>query len=59
MTEEEWQKIKDDMGITPDWELQNAKDTAMNRHNVKKSRRKHLELVLDEFIGLIKKENNI
>ncbi len=35
-------------GITSDWVIEHIKEVAMNRFNVKKSRRTHIKRILDD-----------
>jgi len=43
-----------EMGITSDWEVENIKDVAMNRFNVKKSKRPHIKRILDDAFQQLK-----
>lgn len=52
--ETEIDTIRELMGLTSDWRLQNMKEIAMCRCLVKNSRRKHHEKVINEFIVLLK-----
>lgn len=42
--------------FTSKWRVSNIKETAMNRCNVKKSRRPHIRRVLDEAFHLMAKD---
>jgi len=46
--EREADELKKLMGITSDWEIENIKDTAMNRFNVKKGKRAAIKRILDD-----------
>ncbi len=46
--EREADELKKLMGITSDWEIENIKDTAMNRFNVKKGKRPAIKRILDD-----------
>lgn len=46
-------------GITPEWDIENIKETAMNRHCVKLSKRHHVKRILDEAFSLLKEQYNI
>jgi len=48
------EEVLKDLGVTPEWRLENIKETAMSRHNVKKGRRPHIKRILDEAFLLLK-----
>ena len=50
----EMHQLMSALGITDEWVIENIKEVAMNRHNVKKSRRKHIKMILDEAFDLLK-----
>lgn len=43
----EFKALLSAMGVTDEWRIENIKESAMNRCNVKKSRRAHVRRVLD------------
>ena len=49
----EWDELVAAFGITPKERIEMLKDTAMARHNVKKSRQKHIRRILDEAFELL------
>ncbi len=56
--ESELSELLASLVITEKWRLANIKETAMNRCNIKKSRRSHVLKVLDEAFALLKSEAN-
>ena len=44
------------LGITDEWVVENIKEVAMNRFNVKKSRRHHIKKILDDAFEQLKQE---
>lgn len=50
----ELEELINSMGITPAWRIENIKETAMNRFNVKKGKRKHIKRILDDAFKQLK-----
>jgi len=46
-----------EMGITSDWEIENIKDVAMNRFNVKKGKRPAIKRILDDAFQQLKEKS--
>ncbi len=46
--EREADELKKLLGITSDWEIENIKEVAMNRFNVKKGKRSAIKRILDD-----------
>lgn len=46
------------LGVTDEWRVDNIKETAMNRHSPKKSKRPYIKKILDEAFELLKQEGN-
>ena len=42
------------LDITDEWVIENIKEVAMNRFNVKKTRRKHIKRILDDAFEQLK-----
>ncbi len=45
------------MGITSDWVIENIKEVAMSRFNVKKSKRPHIKRILDDAFEQLKERD--
>jgi len=45
------------MGITSDWVVENIKETAMNRFNVKNGKRPHIKRILDDTFQQLKEKS--
>lgn len=55
-SESELNELLDSLGITDEWKLENIKETAMNRHSIKKNQKAFFKRVLDEAFLLLKRE---
>jgi len=53
-TMDEVDELLRQMGVTREWQLDNIKETAMNRHNVRKGQRQHIKNILDEAFALLR-----
>lgn len=42
------------LGVTDEWRVENIKETAMNRFNVKKTKRQHIKRILDDAFEQLK-----
>ncbi len=49
----EWGRIYAALEVTPEWELENIKQTAMARNPSKKGRQPHIKKILDEAFNLL------
>jgi len=47
------------MGITSDWEIENIKEVAMNRFNVKAGKRPHIKRILDDAFQQLKEKGKM
>ena len=47
--------LLEQLGANDEWKVENIKEVAMNRHSVKKSKRKFVKVVLDEAFNLLKR----
>jgi len=47
--------LLEQLGVNDEWKVENIKEVAMNRHSVKKSKRKFVKVVLDEAFNLLKR----
>lgn len=47
--------LREKLGMTPEWEIANIKETAMNRYSVKKGRRSHIRRILDEAFEILQR----
>ena len=53
----EMDKIVRSLGVSDDWRVENIKDVAMNRYNVKKSKRPSIKRILDMAFDMLKEKS--
>lgn len=53
----DFNKLLQELGVTPEWELLNAKQTAIARMSIPKGKRDHAMRLLDEFVTILLNKN--